>query len=132
MRRIARERMEILFGLARVRRQRGQDELARGHCRLARRISMRYNVPLTREQRRHFCRGCGDILLPGRTSTVRVRRGRLNIRCHRCGSLMRFPLSPRGGDRTGGEAPRDGTRPGGGQDEQTGARPGKGDENGDS
>ena len=99
MRRIARERMEILFAEAGERAARGQKELARRYCVLARRISMRYNVPLPDGMRRRFCRRCHMVLTPGVTSSVRLRRGRLNVRCRTCGNLMRFPVKGRAGRR---------------------------------
>ena len=92
MRRIARERMEVLFSEAGRRARVGRQDLARRYCHMARRISMRYNVPLRPGLRRSYCRRCGEYLLPGRTSVVRLRRGRLNVRCTGCGRVMRFPL----------------------------------------
>lgn len=87
--------MEVLFDEAERRVREGRPGLAARYCRLARRISMRYNVPLGRRLRMRVCRRCGSALVPGLTSAVRVRRGRLNVRCTGCGSLMRIPLHVR-------------------------------------
>jgi ribonuclease P protein subunit RPR2 len=92
MRRLARERMDVLFQEAGERARKGQAHLADRYCLMARRLSMRYNVPLGPRHRRSYCRRCGAYLLPGRSCTVRLRRGSLNIRCARCSCTMRFPL----------------------------------------
>lgn len=84
--------MDILFELAEEHVREGRPEVAARHAELARRISMRYNIPLGPRLRRRYCRKCGAVLIPGRTSQVRTRRGKLNLRCLGCGNIMRFPL----------------------------------------
>lgn len=90
-RRIARERIAILFGLAEEEARRGNQGRADRYAQLARRIGMRYNVSLPRPFRRFVCRGCGAYLAPGRASRVRVRRARVVVTCHRCGWVHRYP-----------------------------------------
>jgi RNase P subunit RPR2 len=111
MRRIARERIDILFAEAGERASKGQPQLARRYCAMARRISMRYNVPLGSRYRRSYCRRCGAHLLPGRNCTVRLRRGHLNIRCAECSSIMRFPMG--GQKESNGDEENEGNDPSG-------------------
>ncbi|MEE9237257.1 MAG: hypothetical protein V3U52_05660 [Thermoplasmata archaeon] len=100
-RRIARERMEILFRQAereairgarsRGARSRGTRSRATRYAQLARRIGMRYNVPLTPAFRRLLCRSCGSYMDPGSNASVRLRRSRVIITCRTCGRIYRFP-----------------------------------------
>lgn len=61
------------------------------YVKLARRIAMRYQVSLPREWRRRVCRGCDGLLVPGRTSRVRVLHGRVSVTCLRCNTIKRYP-----------------------------------------
>ncbi len=90
-RRIARERIEILFGLAEEEAVRGNLPRATRYAQLARRIGMRYNVPLPSPHRRSICRSCGAYLDPGTSASVRVRHTRVIITCKGCGRILRFP-----------------------------------------
>lgn len=88
---IAQERIAVLFQRAEGEAQGGNLGRADRYVELARRIGMRYNVGIPRHLRRRFCKGCHGYLLPGRTSTVRVRRGRVIVHCLRCGATQRIP-----------------------------------------
>ncbi|MFQ5837232.1 MAG: ribonuclease P protein component 4 [Thermoplasmata archaeon] len=90
-RRIARERIEILFGLAEEEAAKGNRPRAARYAQLARRIGMRYNVPLPSPFRRFFCRTCEGYLDPGSSASVRLRRSRVIITCKACGSIYRYP-----------------------------------------
>jgi ribonuclease P protein subunit RPR2 len=88
-RRIARERIEILFD--RAREFFPEDPAASDRCvDLARRIAMRQRVRIPRELRRRFCRHCSAYLVPGSTLLVRIHRGRVVTTCLRCGALRRY------------------------------------------
>jgi ribonuclease P protein subunit RPR2 len=89
-RRIARARIARLFQLAEDRAQAGDDARAARYVLLARRVGMRYVVPLGRAERRRFCRQCGGFLLPGRTARVRARQGKVAVTCLACGAIRRF------------------------------------------
>ena len=89
-RRIARARIGRLFELAASRAREGDDARAARYVQLARRVGMRYVVPLDRAHRRSFCRACGAYLLPGRTARVRAREGKLAVTCLPCGAVRRF------------------------------------------
>lgn len=90
-RRIALERMEILFGQAEQEAVQGRPARARRYVDLARRIGMRYNVRTPAEFKRRFCKECLTYLLPGVNARVRVGRGRLVVTCKGCGAIQRLP-----------------------------------------
>jgi ribonuclease P protein subunit RPR2 len=91
-RRIALERMGILFGLARDEALHGRSARARRYVELARRIGMRYNVRVPSEFKRRFCKECQAYLVPSVNARVRVGRGRVVVTCMACGAVQRFPF----------------------------------------
>jgi len=90
-RKIARERIEVLFGLAEREGLRGNLVRANRYASLAAKIGMRYNVHLPREFRRRYCRKCHAFLVPGKTCRVRVARGKVTTTCTVCGDIRRIP-----------------------------------------
>jgi ribonuclease P protein subunit RPR2 len=92
-RRIALERMEILFRQAEREALLGRAARARRYVDLARRIGMRYNVRVPPEFKRRFCKECRAYFVPGVNARVRVGRGRLVVTCTLCGSIQRLPFS---------------------------------------
>jgi len=90
--RIARTRVQLLLERAR-REALGPDaDLADRYSLLARRISMRYQSPLARDQKVQVCKGCDAFRVPGRTSRTRIHANRLVTTCLRCGRIERRPL----------------------------------------
>jgi len=87
---IAKERIDILLGLA-EKNFRKKPERARRYVELARKISLRYNVRMKKEQKRKFCKKCNSLLLPGSTSSVRLdsKRKLLIIKCKNCNTIYR-------------------------------------------
>ncbi|HEX9708367.1 MAG TPA: ribonuclease P [Candidatus Thermoplasmatota archaeon] len=81
--------MEILLGEAGRAVRAGKGLRARRYVDLARKIGMRYNVPMAREWKRWVCAGCGTYLVPGRNATVRLRPGRTVVTCQECGRVKR-------------------------------------------
>jgi len=57
---------------------------------LARKISLRYKVSLTKQQKMLFCKKCGAYLYPHNTSRVRVSRGKIVILCLECKHISRY------------------------------------------
>lgn len=90
-RKIAAERIEILFRLAREAAREGREERAKRYVSLARRVGMRYNVPVPSAHKTEFCKGCGAFLTPAKTSRVRLGRGRVSVTCLKCGWTRRRP-----------------------------------------
>ncbi len=92
-RKIANERIEILFRLAEREALRANQARANRYASLAAKIGMRYNVRLPSEFRRRYCRGCHAFLVPGLNCRVRVGRGKVTSTCGACGDVRRFPYT---------------------------------------
>ncbi|MGC9308691.1 MAG: ribonuclease P protein component 4 [Thermoplasmatota archaeon] len=88
---IARERISRLFHLADQQALQDNMQLAHRYVTLARKLSMKYLVRLTSEQRRRICTTCYHYLLPGKNCRVRAGDSRLTVTCQECGAIMRFP-----------------------------------------
>jgi ribonuclease P protein subunit RPR2 len=89
---IAKERIKILFDLAK-KEFKTNPERSKKYIQLARKIGMRYNVRLTKRQKRSFCKKCNQLLIPSKTSkvTINSKRKLVEIECLNCGSLYRYP-----------------------------------------
>lgn len=85
---IALERIKILFGRAELEFE-PHPELSHRYVEIARKISMKVNVPIPREFKRRFCKRCKHYLVPGRNCRVRV-SNRVKYTCLDCGHVMRF------------------------------------------
>ncbi|MGI0053608.1 MAG: ribonuclease P protein component 4, partial [Thermoplasmata archaeon] len=79
--RIARERINDLFALARTESERGAGPLPHRYVALARRIGMRFNLRLPPEFRDRYCRRCSSYWIEGRTVRTRLRAGRTVRTC---------------------------------------------------
>ena len=86
---VARERIDILMRLAVSETKAGNKERARRYVFIARRIGMKTKVPMPADTR--YCKHCGIPLVPGITSRVRLRDGRVTIRCLECAEFKRIP-----------------------------------------
>ena len=89
---IADKRINKLFSMAEQRALSGNFNLADRYVELARKISMRYLVPIPKEYKRRFCKHCYSYLLPHVTCRIRIHRGKLIIYCHNCKRYTRIPL----------------------------------------
>lgn len=90
---IARQRVRRLLDEARDEALGPDADLADRYAALARRVAMRYQVPLRADQKVHVCK-CGVYRRPANTR-VRIARGRVNTHCLACGKIRRRPLAPR-------------------------------------
>lgn len=88
--RIARERIKILFSLAQERSLEGDEELARRYVEHMVNLSKKYNVRIPRDMKRMYCKKCHTFLLPGKTAQVRLKKGKVVIKCLRCGAYKRY------------------------------------------
>ncbi len=88
---IARERIGILLSLAK-KHAREEMQLSRKYVELAKRIGMRYNVPLGKEAKRAFCRNCLSYLIPGANCKIRTSRKKqaVSATCLACGHITYF------------------------------------------
>lgn len=89
--RIARERIARLFSEAQAAFP-AHPDLSDRYVEIARKIAMRQRVRIDRDFRRQFCRRCSSFLVPGKTSRVRVRGGRVVVTCLVCKARRRYPL----------------------------------------
>lgn len=64
--------------------------VARSAVRDALRLSQSLRVRIPLEEKRKLCRSCFAYLVPGVTSTVRTRNGRVIIRCTECNAVKRL------------------------------------------
>ncbi len=89
---IAKERIEILFSLA-DKEFKHHPERSRRYVELARKIGLRYNVRLSKDKKREFCKNCDTLLKPGITSQVRLDKKTKSIRviCLNCRKVYRYP-----------------------------------------
>lgn len=90
-RNIAKERIRYLFDLANSEYSEDPEKSKR-YVVLARKIGMRHRVSIPPELKRRFCKNCGSLLVPGNSSRVRLKDGRLTITCLICGSIKRYPF----------------------------------------
>ena len=90
---IAKERMNILFELAKKEMEKNP-ERSRRYIQLMRKIGLRYNVRIPREIKRKFCKKCNSLLIPGKTARIRTSRKTktVNIKCLVCNTIYRYPM----------------------------------------
>ncbi|MFQ6060595.1 MAG: ribonuclease P protein component 4 [Thermoplasmata archaeon] len=91
-RRIAIERINILFTLAEKCAVKGNTSRANRYAHLAWKIGMRYNISLPKYLKRRYCRGCHTYLQPGINCRVRLTGDRITLTCESCGRFYRFPF----------------------------------------
>ncbi len=90
-RRIARERIEILFQQAEERFDE-YPQLADRYVKLAWRIFLKTRTRFPQRLKRRFCRRCFSFWVPNRTCRVRNARGKVTITCLKCNYAKRIPL----------------------------------------
>jgi ribonuclease P protein subunit RPR2 len=93
---IAQERIDILLKEAAAAVRADRKDRSKRYVDLARKIGMRYNVPLPAQGKRWVCLGCGVFMVPGRNATLRLRPQRTIIRCLDCGKIKRVGRKRRG------------------------------------
>ncbi len=91
---IAKERIEILLDLA-EKEFRKHPARSQRYVELARKIGTRYNVRLTKVQKRKFCKNCNTVLKPGVTFEQRTHNGKIIIKCRKCNKIYRYPFKKR-------------------------------------
>jgi ribonuclease P protein subunit RPR2 len=67
--------------------------LANRYVEMATKLATRHRVRLSPTWKRLVCRRCKSLLLPGRTSRVRMRQNRsphTTVTCLRCGTMKRY------------------------------------------
>jgi len=65
-------------------------ELSKRYVYIARKISMKYKVKFTSDQKKLFCKKCNSYLRNGVTSRVRLEHGKIVTTCLGCGNMRRI------------------------------------------
>ena len=89
---IALKRIQRLFELAYNKATDKNFQLADRYTHIARKISMKYLVPIPNEYKRCFCKHCYCYLLPDVNSRFRIKNGKIVIYCKNCKKYTRIPF----------------------------------------
>ncbi|MCD6370913.1 MAG: RNAase P [Thermoplasmata archaeon] len=89
-RRIAWERIQLLFTLALEEVKKGNVVRVNRYIEHILKLSRKYNIRLPREMKMYICKKCHSFLIPGKTSQVRLKKGKIVIKCLKCGSYKRY------------------------------------------
>jgi ribonuclease P protein subunit RPR2 len=89
---MALKRIQGLFELAYNKATDENFELADRYTHIARKISMKYLVPIPNEYKRCFCKHCYCYLLPNVNSRFRIKNGKIIIFCKNCKKYTRIPF----------------------------------------
>jgi ribonuclease P protein subunit RPR2 len=79
-RRIARERVNILFTLA-ERVFPYEPELANRYVEIALAVQQKAKIRMPRKWKRRYCKRCHSFLVPGVNARVRLRSGHVVVKC---------------------------------------------------
>ncbi len=90
-RRIAKERIRILFSLAESYAKRGDLDISSRYVELILKIARKYNIRLPREMKYRICKKCNCFIIPGKNATVRLKKGKVVIKCLECDRYKRYP-----------------------------------------
>jgi len=86
-RKIALERIELLFGLA----AKAENKLADRYIYFARKISMRYNLKIPENLKKMFCHHCYIYFNPRRfTVRTNAKNRAIEYNCSVCGKVTRY------------------------------------------
>ncbi|MBN2599707.1 MAG: ribonuclease P [Candidatus Thermoplasmatota archaeon] len=89
---IARHRIRYLFSLAETCALKGELSRSDRYVMLARKMSMKYLVPIPVEYTWRFCKHCYCYHVPSLTCRVRIHHGMIISYCTRCKKFHRMPL----------------------------------------
>lgn len=66
-------------------------ELSRKYIEILEKIKEKARVNV-KEIRNKYCKRCKTIWIPGKTLSIRVRKGRIIYKCLKCGYVKRFKI----------------------------------------
>ena len=89
---IAKNRINKLFIMAEHCALSGKLKLADRYVEIARKISMKYLIPIPKQYKRSFCKHCYSYFLPDVTCRFRIHHGKLVVYCLKCEKYTRIPL----------------------------------------
>jgi ribonuclease P protein subunit RPR2 len=83
------ERIRILFDQA----EKSTPGRSRRYIEMALKLSTRFNIRLSPELKRRFCKSCKSYLVPGKTSSIRTSPTQKSVitTCRHCGHVSRHP-----------------------------------------
>ncbi|MFB6304028.1 MAG: ribonuclease P protein component 4 [Haloferacaceae archaeon] len=87
---IPEERIDRLHECAREAAAERDHDRARAYVARARRVAERHRCGVPREFERSTCDACDAYLRPGVNARIRLRPGRVVVRCD-CGATARYP-----------------------------------------
>lgn len=92
VKRIAAERIQILYGLAK-KAYKADPKLSVRYARLIKQIGRHYKITLDKEIKRHICKKCGALLVPGSNLSIRLVSSKryMAYKCQNCNSQTRIP-----------------------------------------
>ena len=88
---IAKERIDILFKKTEETFQKHPSRANR-YIQIARRIAMKLNIHLSKQQKKSICKHCYSYLISGNNATTRIRNGKIITYCKECKKYSRIPL----------------------------------------
>ncbi len=86
---IAEQRVAELFKQAENMFEKNKS-LSIRYITLARKITLKYKISLTRDQKLRYCKNCLTYLKLGKNSRIRVINGKIILNCLDCGNIRRF------------------------------------------
>lgn len=89
---LAQQRIEELMSLA-IATAPDDLPLANRYVEMASKLATRHRVRLPSKWKRLVCRRCKSLLVPGRTSRIRMQQERqphMTVTCLRCGAIKRY------------------------------------------
>ncbi len=93
-RKFIRERAGIwiqeLMDLAKDAELNKETYLEKNYVNLILEISKHYKVKIP--EKRYICKKCYSVLIPGINSTIKIRKGRVIIKCLKCGNVKRYVI----------------------------------------
>jgi ribonuclease P protein subunit RPR2 len=92
---IAQHRIQYLFSLAEKYALQGKLILSDRYVALARKISMKYLVPIPADIKRRYCKHCYCYMLPPVTCRIRIHRAMIITYCRKCKKYSRIPFYDR-------------------------------------
>ncbi len=89
---IAKQRIKRLFTLAEKQAFNGKYNLSDRYVKIARKLSMKYLVPIPKEYKRFFCKHCYSYFHPDITCRMRISGGKIILFCKKCRKYTRIPF----------------------------------------
>lgn len=90
LREIASRRIDALFQEAKKSSTKNPS-LAKRYITLARKIAMKVNLTLSKDQKRKFCKGCHSYFVPNKNLRIRLKNKKVIYTCLSCNKITRYP-----------------------------------------